>query len=285
MNVNSPLVTIGLPFYKDNPFLAYAIQSVINQTYQNWEMILVDDGGEDGSVDIARSFHDSRIKLISDGENKGLAARLNEISELALGEYVARMDADDIMTVDRVESQVSYLVNHPDVDVVGSSAIVINERNEIIHTINQKGITNSFIHPTVMGRKSWFQSNPYNTLLTRCQDYELWLRTSRFSVFYNLPAPLLFYREPVTLSYEKEIISHVYLRRIYADYQKFGKSFSWYLKQLILSHVKDGAYFLVEKLNLMASLNRYRWHRELPLSMMLSHDDLTKCISSNYQYK
>ena len=100
------LVTIGIPFYNASQFLEYAIKSVINQTYTNWELILVDDGSTDDSLSIARSFNDQRIKILSDGVNKGLVSRLNEIILNSRGSYIARMDADDIMHFERIEKQI-----------------------------------------------------------------------------------------------------------------------------------------------------------------------------------
>ena len=129
---NDILVTIGIPFFKDKEYLSAAIQSVINQTYQNWELILMDDGSSDGSLEIAKSFKDKRIRIVSDGKNKGLPSRLNEIVGLARGEFVARMDADDIMHPERIEKQVDYLIDHPEVNVLGTMAYVIDASNSII---------------------------------------------------------------------------------------------------------------------------------------------------------
>lgn len=281
MKDKTPFVTIGIPFYRDKDYLPFAIQSVINQTYQNWELILIDDGSDDGSLDIARSYKDIRIKVVSDGLNKGLPARLNEISACAFGEYVARMDADDIMTKDRIETQVKYLVEYPEADVVGSSAMVINENNEITHSIDQTGITKMFIHPSIMGKKKWFQENPYNIKLPKSQDYELWLRTLNKSCAHNLSRPLLFYRELDALSYKKSITSHKVLRKVYKNYKTYDKTLLWCIRQYMMSYIKDGLYYVAEKMGLMGVLDKWRWHRELPVEMRLSEDDLKDSITLN----
>ena len=106
---SAPLVTIAIPIYNAEKYLRYAIQSCINQTYQNWELLLMCDGSTDKSDEIATdlSLQDSRIVLINDHKNLGLPARLNETINMARGEFYVRMDADDIMAVDRVETQVS----------------------------------------------------------------------------------------------------------------------------------------------------------------------------------
>lgn len=275
----TPLVTIGIPFYRAKDYLPYAIQSVMNQTYQNWELLLIDDGGDDGSLDIARSYRDPRIKVISDGLNKGLPARLNEISACASGDYVARMDADDIMAKDRIATQVKYLVEHPEVDVVGSSAMVINEKNEITHSIDQTGITTMFIHPSIIGKKKWFQENPYNINMPKSQDYELWLRTLNKSCTHNLSKPLLFYRELDAQSYKKAITSHQVLRAVYKNYKKYDKTLLWCIRQYVMSYIKDGLYYVAEKIGLMGVLDKWRWHRELPVEMRLSEDDLKESIA------
>ena len=123
------MVTIGLPFYNAEKYLALAIESVLQQTYTNWELLLLDDGSTDNSLSIAQSYaqKDSRIKVISDGKNKNLATRLNELPSLAQGLYLARMDADDIMLPARIERQLAVLKAHPEIDVLGTNAYIIND--------------------------------------------------------------------------------------------------------------------------------------------------------------
>src|SRR5690242_569481 len=112
----SPVVTIGLPFYNNRSTLELAIKSVIAQTYSNWNLILLDDGSTDGSREIAKNYvDDDKISLISDGINKGLICRLNQLAHLATGKYLARMDADDLMDPERIKKQVEYLELHQEV--------------------------------------------------------------------------------------------------------------------------------------------------------------------------
>ena len=89
-------ITIGIPFYNAEAYLADAIRSVFAQTYEDWELILIDDGSTDNSLAIARSVDDPRVRVYSDGKNKKLASRLNELTQLATYEFIARMDADDV---------------------------------------------------------------------------------------------------------------------------------------------------------------------------------------------
>ncbi len=198
------LVSIGIPFYNAEKYLKEAIQSVINQSYSNWELILLDDGSTDNSLEIAHSFIDKRIKVISDGQNKKLVRRLNELVRLSSGDLYARMDADDIMHFDRIKTQVDFLLNNTDVDVVGSSYYSIDIENNIngvknmppkLSTVKDVLKYGCFAHPTVMGRITWFKENLYDEKWTKMmEDFELWIRTVQKSNFRNINKPLLYYR-------------------------------------------------------------------------------------------
>ena len=148
------LVSIVIPVYNGEVYLRDAIQSVVNQTFQNWKWYLINDGSTDGSLVIMEKYalRDARIKVIDDGQNKGLVTRLNQSVEIAVGKYYARMDADDIMYITRIEEQVTFLESHPDVDVLGTSIMIIDNNNDIVGSDMYTGEVNSFIHPTVMGK-------------------------------------------------------------------------------------------------------------------------------------
>ena len=122
------LVSIVIPVYNGEVYLRDAIQSVVNQTFQNWKLYLINDGSTDGSLVIMEEYalRDARIKVIDDGQNKGLVTRLNQSVEIAVGKYYARMDADDIMYITRIEEQVTFLESHPDVDVLGTSIMIMH---------------------------------------------------------------------------------------------------------------------------------------------------------------
>src|SRR3954468_15780628 len=109
MVMASPRVTIGLPFVNSGETLPNAIRSVFAQTYDDWELILCDDGSTDISLEIARSVRDARVRVLSDGKNVGLPCRLNQIAAVARGEMLARMDADDLMHPNRIAAQVALL--------------------------------------------------------------------------------------------------------------------------------------------------------------------------------
>ena len=115
----APQITIGLPCYMAEKTLAEAIESIQNQTYEDFEVLLVDDGSEDDTLAIARKYQDKRIRIIADGTHRGIAARLNMMVRQARGRFFARMDADDIMMPERLERQLEFLTQHPEADVVG----------------------------------------------------------------------------------------------------------------------------------------------------------------------
>ena len=195
-------VTIAIPFFNAEKYLSQAIDSIIFQTYCDWELLLVDDGSTDSSVSIAEEYQkkDDRIKLYTDGENKNLGFRLNEIPKLVTTEYLVRMDADDIMHPKKIEKQLDALLHYPEIDVLGTNAYSIDEDNNVVGirlNISKEEIipVETFIHPTIMARTSWFLSNPYDVTAVRVEDIELWIRSKDKSKFYILTEPLFFYRE------------------------------------------------------------------------------------------
>lgn len=197
-------VSIGLPVYNAGKYLDFCLKSILNQTYQNWELIVINDGSTDNSLPIIQKLNDSRIRVVDDGKNIGLSARLNQSIDLSSGDLYCRMDADDIMHPDRLAIQVNLLKSST-YDVIGTNAYVIDSENTIIgqrkgNDFLDKSVVGifkhgGFIHPSIMGRIDWFRENPYDILANRCEDIELWIRTIEKSSFYNYETPLLFYRE------------------------------------------------------------------------------------------
>lgn len=203
---SSPLVTIGVPAYNAGKTIGAMIKTVLAQSYGNWELLIVDDGSKDDTVAVAKSFEDSRIKVFSDGENRKIAARLNQLVDMAQGRFFARMDADDEMLPDRLERQVAYLIAHPEVDVLGGGAIIIDETGKAYGTrnvVSEPTDVSSFIHPTVMGKLEWFRKNRYDERFSGVEDMELWRRSRKRSVFRILNGPVIRYRDPKTLNLKK----------------------------------------------------------------------------------
>lgn len=177
------------------------------QSYTDWELILIDDGSTDNSNAIAKKFAqaDSRVKLISDGVNRGLISRLNQVIDLAQGEYIARMDSDDMMMPDKIARQMEVLYADKNIDVIDTAAYIINEKGEPtgmrgmgdLGSWNKKKTLKEVLlfHPTVIAKASWYRANKYHEDFVRSEDFELWCRTFDTTVFARVYEPLFIYRE------------------------------------------------------------------------------------------
>lgn len=208
-NISSPVqktckVTVGIPVYNGGRYLKMAVDSVLRQTFSDFELIVTDDGSTDDSLQILQGINDTRIRIVTDGERRGLPARLNQQTQMAQGKYFIRMDADDVMFPNRIAEQVEYLDTHTNIDVVGAKAVIIDEQSEVIYQYRpggkapatRKDVINGrmFIHPSVAGRTAWFRANPYDESKCRSQDFFLWLESAEHSTFALMDKPLLFYR-------------------------------------------------------------------------------------------
>ena len=196
------MVTIGLPIYNAEKWIGETIESILTQTVIDWELVVTDDGSADRSAEKVKSYlSDKRITLVCDGEHQGISARINQQVAMARGEYFARMDADDVMMPERLALQVKYLLEHPEVDVVSGSAIIIDE-DGVETGVRREGV----IHPTVMGRTEWFRKHPYRSECDGCEDWDLWLRTKDCTTFGFIDAPLIGYRQPAQFDKSKYLL-------------------------------------------------------------------------------
>lgn len=276
------IITIAIPVYNAEKYLKDAIQSVINQTFTNWILYLINDGSTDSSLSIMRemALNDSRIIVLDDNLNKGLVARLNQSIELTTTKYYARMDADDIMFITRIEEQVKFMEAHPDIDVIGSSVMTIDCDNNIIGSGMSFGKVCSFIHPTVLGRIEWFKANPYCCWALRAEDFELWCRTSSKSNFWALDIPLLFYREFAVPTIKKYIKTQISVLKIYSRYKIYNKTLSWFIKNSLLVVLKVVFYLLFGLFDKTDVLIRKRRRESLPSDKWLTKEDLIKSIAN-----
>lgn len=215
-----PLVSIGMPVFNCERTLKSAIYSILNQSYSNWELILIDDGSKDKTLSIAESFKDPRIKVIADGLNKNLPTRLNQAIAISQGKYFARMDGDDISYPERLQAQVEYLDNHPDIDLVGTQALIFGKDGNARGFFDSKESHSDIccrpwagfgiLHPTWMGKSDWFREHQYKIQAIRMEDYDILLRTYKNSRFYCIPKILFGYRVE-SLSLKKTLIGRYYL--------------------------------------------------------------------------
>lgn len=200
----NPVVTVGLPVYNARSTLYSAVKSVLAQSFQNWELIVVDDGSTDGSLNTLEAIDDPRVRIVRNADNRGLSYRLNQIADVARGEFVARFDADDLLHPERLQRQVHYLKTNTEIDVVGTAAYMVSPEGKIIgaryssrlpRTVKEVLRRGLLLHPTIMARRKWFLDNGYDPNLRRAQDRDLWCRTVETSVFAVINEPLYFYRE------------------------------------------------------------------------------------------
>ena len=202
----APLVSFALPVYNGEKYLAVALDSILTQTFTNFELIVIDDGSTDGSLKILRHYEslDSRVKLVT-RENRGLPASLNQAISLAKGSLIARMDEDDICKPSRLATQVEFMQQHPEVVVLGSAANFIHEDGSYICTfipssedvVLRKAFPNSpFIHPSVMFVKdAFFEAGKYiEKMKWGGEDVTLFERMSRLGCIHNLTESLISYR-------------------------------------------------------------------------------------------
>jgi len=243
-------VTIGIPIYNAERFLNLAIESVLAQTFYDFELILTDDGSNDNSLKIIKSFNDPRIIVIADGENMGISYRLNEQIDLAKGKYFVRMDADDFMFPNRVLKQYQFLEDHSEVDLVGSPVLVIDDENLVIGKRDtfipqkiKKAFRHSiFIHPTVMGKTAWFKKFGYSVPLKGVEDFDLWIRSFNHSEFALLDIPLLYYREPLRIKMSTYRFRQVQYRRCIWNNRALLNNKFFLFKLIFLSYIKEFIY-------------------------------------------
>ena len=199
------MISVTMPVYNAERFVKEAIESILAQTYADFECIVINDGSTDGSEEIIKSFSDARIKLISQ-PNRGVIGALNTGLKAAQGTYIARMDADDVSEPTRLEEQIRFMKAHPTVALCGTWAKTIDENGKELgaydyppatHTAIRLAMvrSNPFIHPSVMfTRKAIEKVGVYKKGYKHAEDYELWTRMVATFETANIPKHLLRYR-------------------------------------------------------------------------------------------
>lgn len=246
--MNEKKISVILPCYNGGKYLSEAINSILGQTHRNIELIIINDGSKDDSLAVINGFaeQDSRIRVVS-RENRGLVRSLNEGITLASGEFIARMDQDDIALPDRLEKQLAFMENKQ-LDLVGAAVLRFNsasdkvkpkyypvEHDELVTSIVTLGP--SFAHPTVLARRQVFDSFQYDPRYEYAEDYALWLKIALSNKFRlgNVNEILLHYRR-----HETQMTS------LKKDYQKamMKKLYGAILQEFMTSETKTlGAIF------------------------------------------
>lgn len=198
------LVSVLMPAYNASGYIEDAIESILGQSFRNFEFLIIDDGSTDSTVELIKRYSDSRIKLIQNETNKGLIYTLNKGLDIAQGKYIARMDADDISKPERIEKQFTFLEANPAIDILGTAFNILNTQYEIHHPIYNEDIRikllddNAFAHPSVMMRTSALQKYNlyYKSEYKHVEDYQFWIQAAINGLgLANLDDILLLYRQ------------------------------------------------------------------------------------------
>lgn len=206
--MQQPVISIILPAYNAARYIEQTINSLLLQTFTDFELLIIDDGSTDNTISIINSFTDSRIRLVKNEHNLGLVKTLNKAAMLCKGKYIARMDADDIALPQRLQLQKDFLDAHTNVAAVAGWIDFINEHgtNTGIWQLDRqtntaaaikKGLLkeNCIAHPTVMIRTPILQQHLYKENQRNIEDYDLWLRlTAAGLIIEKVMQPVLLYR-------------------------------------------------------------------------------------------
>ena len=224
--VNELKISVMMSVYNGEKYLGQAIDSILNQTFADFEFIIVNDGSTDSSFKIIQSYHDRRIRVIDNTENIGLTKSLNNAIGEACGEYIARQDADDISLPNRFQEQLRYFEQHPGTALLGTSASFIDSEGKIVgkrialaNPSKSLVIANQFNHGSTMFKTRIFRKlGGYNELFRYCQDYELWLRMAKHGEVRNLTQVLYqlrFHRGNVRfIKGEESALYHLLAKRL-----------------------------------------------------------------------
>ncbi len=208
-----PLISVNMPAYNAGPFVAEAVESVLSQTLDDLQLVVVDDGSTDQTPSIVRRIaeRDGRVRLIS-RPNTGVVGARNDALRISEGEFVAVLDADDVARPDRLERQVAYLRDHPECVAVGSRALIIDadgdpldywfpkrdhEEIDAVNLANDQGA--ALCHSSVTMRRSVVASlGGYREPYATTEDLDLWLRLAEVGQLATLDEPLVSYRHHLT---------------------------------------------------------------------------------------
>jgi glycosyltransferase involved in cell wall biosynthesis len=251
----SPVVSVNMSVYNAEAYVAGAIDSILGQTFGKFELVIVDDGSNDGTGRILASFDDSRIRVISQ-DNHGISCARNRALRESRGQFVAVMDADDVSLPLRLERQVTFLDTHPDVGLVGTAAKFVDElrgrewyyrpptSDRCLRTHLVRG--NPFVHTSVMMRRSDLEAvGGYNEAYPYIVDHELFVRLALHTQLANLPEVLVVHHHrlgSVSVTLDTELL-RLWLR-LRVHYRAFRSGnypahYFWYVIQPVLFFVRE----------------------------------------------
>jgi glycosyltransferase involved in cell wall biosynthesis len=224
MNSTLPLVSVIMPVFNSAKYLKSAINSILNQTYENIELIIVDDGSTDESVEIIKLISSSKIKFSQNEKNLGVSATRNRMIDLAKGKYLALMDSDDISTSYRIEKQVDFLEKNDEYGLIGGHYERFstygffkkrkNHKQSLIQEENQANLNfmGSIAAPTAMFRASTLKNNSlyFDINLKIAEDYDLWRRIGLHSKVTNIDEMLIYYRKHLNNAMNKKELAYIH---------------------------------------------------------------------------
>ncbi len=227
-----------MPVYNGEKYIKYAVNSVLEQSYKEFELIIINDCSTDSTSEILAAYEkmDSRIKLYYNDKNLGVSKSLNLALKIAKGVFIARIDSDDIWFKDKLRKQIEYLANNPSTYMLGTGKKVIDESGNILNTkekqffgyaqIKRQIIKNNlFCHSSVIFRRSILNdAGYYNENFLNSEDYEFWIRILAKRKGEILPESLVYYRlhkEMISIKKRKQQFFYVIKARLYGVF-KFG---------------------------------------------------------------
>ncbi len=200
-------ISVIFPAYNAEKYISEAIESILSQTFHDFELIIVDDGSTDNTRSIIEKFSkkDSRIRPLFNEKNLGVVESLNRAIDISKGKYIARMDHDDISLPERLATQIRFFEEHPEIAAVGSNVILIDDKGDTIgirrlpETPEEIGkflvLGNQLVHPTVMLRREVFGVVGKYKKVLHAEDYHLWIEMVKKGLkLYNIQIPLMKYR-------------------------------------------------------------------------------------------
>jgi glycosyltransferase involved in cell wall biosynthesis len=226
MSSDNPKVTVIIPVYNGEKYLSYAVESILNQTFNDFELLIINDGSTDHSLEIIQSYRDQRIRIVDNKENLGLVRTRNKGLSEARGQYIAFLDCDDIANPNRLKEQVDFLDKHIGFGMVGSWVEVINEQNCLTgekwkHEIDSDKISsillfeNCFTQSSIMLKKAILFQTLYEESYPVAEDYDLWVRLISITKASNIPNFLVQYRRYfASTSQVKKVLMETCVRKI-----------------------------------------------------------------------
>ena len=227
--MTAPVLSIIMPLYNSERFIGQAIQSILTQSFKDFELIIIDDASSDGSLDIVKEFKDSRIRILRNEKNQGISFTRNKGLNVASGRFIAPFDSDDVAMPDKFEKQVRFLESHPGYGMIGSWARLIDQNGNFLKKrwklqAKPEAIAaillfrNYFCHSSIVMRCEAIPFGGYDERLQLDEDYKMWIEIARKWKVWNLQEYLLHYRVHSDSITRKDHISvSLYDHKIYKE--------------------------------------------------------------------